>query len=84
MEVAGSNPTVHCAIKVLFTILISELKTASPLVLSEKGKIFQLTVGGLEIEPLKSINISGPRSNSALIFSVAPCVLHLNLLKIAA
>ena len=43
------------------------------------------TVGGLEIEWLKSINISGPESDSDLIlFSVALCVLHLNLLKIAA
>ena len=37
-------------------------------------------MGGLEIEPLKSINISGPRRDSAQsFFSVAPCVLHLNL-----
>ena len=42
-----------------------------------------ITVGGLEIDRLKSINISGPRCDSAF-FSVAPCVLHSNFLKIAA
>ena len=46
------------------------------------GKDFLTTMGGLEIERLKSINISGPESDSDLIlFSVASCFLHLNLLK---
>jgi len=43
------------------------------------------TVGGLEIGRLKSTNISGPQSDSALLFfSVAPYALHLNLLKRAS